>query len=316
MWLIRNRKITYIISGLLVASAVAFTALWGLKLGIDFTGGSLLEVEYRGAPPASDTLQKDLSDAGITDAVIQPTGEHGLIIRTAALSEDQHQRAVAVLKKEGELTEKSFDAIGPTIGKELQRDSVYAIILVIMLIVAYIAFAFRKVSEPVQSWKYGVATIIALVHDVVIPVGAFALLGRFFGYEVGTLFVTALLTILGFSVHDTIVVFDRIRENLDPVRGKTLAASTMRTSNGVKNPGGKLSFEEVVGESISQTMTRSINTSFTVLLVLLAIYFFGGETTRHFALALIIGIVFGTYSSIGLASPLLVTWNNFVRKPN
>ena len=274
--------------------SVVFVLLWGLKLGIDFTGGSLLEAEYRDARPNVDQISHSLKTVGVSEALIQPTGEKGAIIRMKTLTEDEHQRVLAVLRGQdpGSLTEKSFDAIGPTIGKELQRESVYAILLVIVLIVAYIAFAFRKVSEPVASWKYGVATIVALVHDVFLPVGTFALLGRLFGYEIDTLFVTALLTILGFSVHDTIVVFDRIRENLKNMRGKT-------------------PFETVVGESISQTITRSINTSLTVLLVLLAIYFFGGPTVQHFALALIVGIVFGTYSSIALASPLLVSWSNW-----
>lgn len=267
---------------------------WGLKLGIDFTGGTLIEIEYRVAPPSIDTLNARSQAAGIPHVIIQPTGERGVLIRTEHLSEGEHQALLQSLRGgDGEsLVEKRFDTIGPTIGRELARKSVWAIALVIILIVLYIAWAFRKVSEPVSSWKYGVATVIALVHDVTIPVGIFSVLGHFYGIEVDTLFVTALLTILGFSVHDTIVVFDRIRENL-------------------KNAKGKLSFETVVGESISQTLTRSVNTSMTVLFVLLAIYFFGGASVEYFALALIVGIAFGTYSSICLASPILVTWQQW-----
>lgn len=291
---------------------------WHLKLGIDFTGGTLFEVEYASIRPSLDEVNAKIASAGIHHAIVQPTGDKGFLIRTETLSEDEHQKLAANLKEIGSgFIEKQFNTVGPVIGKELAQKSVWAILLVILLIVLYIAWAFRKVSEPVASWKYGVATIIALLHDVMIPIGAFVLLGHFFGIEVDTLFVTALLTILGFSVHDTIVVFDRIRENLNPVRGKTLlasAASEMRASNGVKISGSKYSFEEVVGVSISQTITRSINTSFTVLLVLLAIYILGGATVKMFSLTLLIGIFFGTYSSICLASPLLVTWNSWTEK--
>ena len=186
------------------------------------------------------------------------------------------------------MTEKSFSSVGPTIGNELKQKSYYAIALVLLAIVIYIAWAFRRVSRPVASWKYGVAAIIALLHDVIIPTGVFSALGHFLGYEVDVLFVTALLTVLGFSVHDTIVVFDRIRENL------------------LKREG---SFEDIVNYSVNQTMTRSINTSATVMLVLLAVYFFGGESVRNFTLVLILGVFFGTYSSIFIASPILVVWH-------
>ena len=294
MTLIKYRKVTYIISSVLLLLSVLALSFWGLKLGIDFTGGSLLEAEYKTSRPTLEELNKLLDTAGFQSAVVQPTGERGVLVRTGHLAEDDHQRLVLALRgnEPDSLIEKQFDTIGPTIGKELARKSVYAILLVILLIVLYIAWAFRHVSEPVSSWKYGIATVIALVHDVLIPVGAFSVLGHFFGIEADTLFVTALLTILGFSVHDTIVVFDRIRENL-------------------KNAQGRKPFEDVVGESIGQTITRSINTSMTVLLVLLAIFFFGGESARYFSLALIIGIAFGTYSSICLASPILVSWHKW-----
>jgi len=184
--------------------------------------------------------------------------------------------------------EKRFDSIGPVLGEEALRKALVSIVLVILGIVLYITFAFRKVSEPVSSWKYGLVAIAALVHDVIIPSGVFAILGHFAGYEIDTLFITALLVILGFSVHDTIVVFDRVRENL-------------------KNSSGKKLFADIVGESINQTFIRSINTSLTTVIALVVLYFFGGEATQHFSLALIIGIVAGTYSSIFIGSPLLVT---------
>ncbi len=259
--------------------------VWGLKLGIDFTGGSLMEVEYKSVRPP----------VVLPDAVIQSVGENGLILRLPAIDEARHQEILAELRKGGEFEEKQFTSVGPTIGQELKKNSLYAIILVMIMIAIYIAWAFREVSRPVSSWKYGVAALVALVHDVSIPAGFFAFLGRFYGVTVDTLFVTALLTILGFSVHDTIVVFDRIRENL-------------------KKLGAKESFENVVEQSLRQTIGRSINTSLTVMLVMLALYFFGGASTQMFSLAILIGVFFGTYSSIFIASFLLVSWNKWSMK--
>ncbi|TSC73730.1 MAG: preprotein translocase subunit SecF, partial [Parcubacteria group bacterium Gr01-1014_44] len=194
----------------------------------------------------------------------------------------------------GEFEEKRFNAIGPTIGEELKRKSLWAMAIVLIFIVLYIAWAFRQVSKPVQSWKYGVAAIVALLHDVSIPTGVFAVLGHFYNIEVDTLFVTALLTILGFSVHDTIVVFDRIRENLKKA-GRTT----------------HVDFEQTIEQSIRDTMARSINTSLTVMIVMLTLYFFGGASTKYFSLAILIGVGFGTYSSIFIASALLVTWHRW-----
>jgi preprotein translocase subunit SecF len=192
------------------------------------------------------------------------------------------------LDSEHKAVEKNFSSIGPVLGTEALRKSLVSILFVIIAIVLFITFAFRKVAEPVSSWKYGLIAIVALVHDVIIPTGVFSILGHFAGYEVDTLFVTALLVVLGFSVHDTIVVFDRVRENL-------------------RHATAKKPFFEIVGESISQTFTRSINTSLTTLIALIVLYIFGGSTTEHFSLALIIGIAAGTYSSIFIGSPLLVT---------
>ena len=209
-------------------------------------------------------------------------------MKSRTLTEDERVKLVADLSIDGKypLTQTNFTSIGPSVGQELVSKAIFAIVLVVIAIVLYIAFAFRTVSKPVASWKYGIIAIATLVHDIAIPAGVFALLGHFYGAEVDTLFVVALLTVLGISVSDTIVVFDRIRENL-----KNHTAPT---------------FAETVGKSLSQTFVRSINTSLTVILVLISLFFFGPLATKNFALVLIVGMFFGTYSSIFVASPLLV----------
>jgi len=286
--IIHNRKIFFAISGFFVSVSILALILWGLKIGIDFTGGSLLEVEFKKDRPVNDIIREKLSNLNLGDIIIQPTGQKGVILRLKDVNEETHQKILNSLGDASEIEEKRFESVGPVIGQELKQKSIWAIFGVLFMIIVYIAYAFRKVSRPVASWTYGLAAIIALVHDVTIPMGFFAFLGHFFGAEVELLFVTALLTILGFSVHDTIVVFDRIRENL--------------------RKGGFSSFEDTVEASINQTISRSINTSLVVIFTLLAIYLFGGESTKYFALTLIIGIFFGTYSSIFIASPLLVSW--------
>ena len=292
MKIIDFRKTTYIISGILVGASLLSLAVWGLKLGIDFTGGSLLEIEYVGMRPENSLVLDSLLKIGITDAILQPTGAKGLILRLPDMNEEKHQEILIALGGPKVLIDKQFTSIGPTIGKELRRNSLWAIAAVMLAIVAYIAWAFRQVSRPIASWKYGIAALIALIHDVTIPTGIFAIMGRFYGVTIDTLFVTALLTILGFSVHDTIVVFDRVRENL-------------------KKIGQRESFDEIVERSLRQTIVRSINTSLTVMLAMLALYIFGGLTTKYFALAILIGVFFGTYSSIFIASFILITWNHW-----
>lgn len=267
---------------------------WGLNFGVDFKGGSILEVAYQNARPEMSVVQDVITNQKLGEASIRPTGDKGYIIRTKALSEPERASFVAALQTP-DFQVKRFDSVGPILGKELQGKAIFSIILVILAIVIFITFAFRKVSEPVSSFKYGLVAIVALVHDVIVPTGVFAILGHFHGIEIDALFVTALLVVLGFSVHDTIVVFDRVRENL-------------RLSKGHK------SFEHVVGESINQTFVRSINTSLTVLLCLVILYFFGPEATHNFSLALLVGITAGTYSSIFLGSPLLVTLQKLQEK--
>jgi preprotein translocase subunit SecF len=315
MFIVRHRKIWYTISGLLLAASIFSLFYFGLKLGIDFTGGSLLEIEYQTSRPENSIIEDKLSTLNLGNISLQPTGDKGLLIRSRDLSEEEHQKALGALLSTGTFKEIRFDSIGSVIGQELRQKSWMAIGLVIIMIILYIAFAFRKVSRPVSSFKYGLMAVAALVHDVTMPAGVFAVLGKFFGVEIDVLFITALLTVLGFSVHDTIVVFDRIRENLKRGMGKDFEPVRDRSSKDDRRISKRNSvsngFEETVGLSINQTITRSINTSLTVLLVLLAIFFFGGETTKFFSLALIIGVFFGTYSSIFLASPLLVTLYKF-----
>lgn len=293
MWVINNRKLFYLFSGILILISFLSLIFWGLKQGVDFTGGTLIEVAYTSPLPDQAKIVSALST--IDPAVsVRQSGNNEYIVRMKAIDANEHAAVTKALSLEGSVqpVEKTFDSIGPILGAETLRKSYISIFLVILGIVLYITFAFRKVSAPVSSWKYGLVAVIALIHDVIIPTGLFSILGHLAGYEVDTLFITALLVILGFSVHDTIVVFDRVRENL-------------------KNFNAKKPFGEIVGESISQTFTRSINTSLTTLIALVVLYFVGGSTTQHFSLALIVGIAVGTYSSIFIGSPLLVTIEKF-----
>ncbi len=298
MLVVTHRKLFYILSGVLVAVSVIALAFWGLKPGIDFKGGSLLEITYPDGRPEKTEVENALAPLEVS-ASVRPTRENGYIIRMKDLGEPEQARVREAVSFTGtrKTVEERFDSVGPLLGREAAGKSFIAIALVILCIVLFITFAFRKVSEPVSSWKYGIITIVALLHDVLVPAGVFAVLGHYGGIEVDTLFVTALLVVLGFSVHDTIVVFDRVRENL-------------RVSREARD---RKEFETIVGESITQTFVRSINTSLTTVIALIVLYIVGPEVTRHFSLALIIGIVAGTYSSIFIGSPLLVTvekWQN------
>ena len=290
MFIIKYKNFFFALSGLLTFAALASMLIFHpWNYGIEFTGGSILEVGYPDGRPPVDPLKAKLADLNWTGTVVQATGNDAYTIRTKPLSEPERQTLIGVVSEQGtiKIDERRFNSIGPTIGAELRTKSTWAILCVIFAIVLYIAFAFRHVSQPISSWIYGLVAVVALVHDVIIPAGVYIALGHFFpSIQIDVLFVTAILTILGFSVHDTIVVFDRTRENLK-----------LRTWK---------EFDVTVGHSVAQTFVRSINTSLTVLLVILALFFFGGETTKNFALTLAIGITTGTYSSIFLASPLLV----------
>lgn len=296
MFIVNHRKIFYSLSVMMIAVSIFSVLFWGLKPSIDFAGGSLLDVSFVGDKPAPEEAQEVLTGLGFKDASLRSSSE-GFFIRTREITQAEKDSIISGLSFGGQYSpiEKTFSTIGPVLGKEAIYKAWVSIALVLLAIVLFIAFAFRKVSRPISSWVYGIVTVLALLHDVLVPTGVFALLGHFYGFEVDTLFVTALLVILGFSVHDTIVVFDRVRENLHKN----------------ENSGNKKSFEMIVGESISETFVRSINTSLTTLLAILILYIFGPEAVRHFSLALLIGITVGTYSSIFIGSTLLVTINNW-----
>ena len=274
--------------------------VWGLNFGIDFKGGAIVEVSYLEGRPEISAIKENLDKLSLGSYSLQPAGSDGFILRSRAINDAERSLIQESFSSKGaeKIEVKRFNSVGPILGKEAATKSIISLFIVIFCIIIFITFAFRKVSEPVSSWKYGFIAVLALLHDVLVPTGVFAVLGHYFGYEIDTLFVTALLVVLGFSIHDTIVVFDRVRENLNLSRG-----------NRDKKP-----FDNIVGESISQTFTRSINTSLTTVLALAALYIFGAESTRHFSLALIIGITAGTYSSIFLGSPLLVTFEKWQNK--
>jgi len=291
----KNLKYFFILPGLLSLVAVIALGFWGLRPGIDLAGGSLLQVTYQDNRPPVQQVQKITEPLELGEMRVQPADTASYIIRTRALSNDEHNNLSTVLGGLGAMQEDQFTTIGPTIGAELLQKAWIAIALVVLCTIIFIAWAFRGVSKPVQSWKYGIVAIVTLLHDILVPAGLFAVLGHFVGAEVDALFIVALLTILGISINDTIVVFDRIRENLRLNEDK----------------GKREEFEEVVGRSITQTIARSINTSLTVVIVLAALYFLGPVVTKNFALTLIVGMIAGTYSSIFLASPLLVAWQKW-----
>lgn len=292
MFIIKYRKVFVTISAILVSLSIFSIIFFGLNFGIDFKGGSLLEIEYTNVRPAQIIVDSSIKQLSIGEVLIQPIGEKGYSIKTRDITDSER---VSILEALGsDATEKSFTSIGPSVGAELARKAIISFILVSLGIIFWIAFSFRKVSKPVSSWKYGFMAIISLVHDVIITAGVFAFIGHLTGAEADTLFVVAILTVLGLSVSDTIVVFDRVRENIRVGHFKT--------------------FEETVGRSLNQVYTRSIATSSTIIIVLLCLVFFGPSSTRIFSIVLTVGMFFGTYSSIFLASPLLVIANNLQNK--
>lgn len=306
MFIVKNRKIFYTFSLLLIAASIAALSMWGLTFGIDFKGGSSVQFEYSQLRPDISVVQEQINSLNFEPTIkggytLVPSGDKGYTLNLRTVTEAERTSLISAISSNvaNPVEIKKFNSVGPTLGKEASIKAFISIILVILCIVLFLTFAFRKVSEPVASWKYGVVSIIALSHDVIIPTGVFAILNHIYhGYEVDTLFVTAILVILGFSIHDTIVVFDRVRENL-------------RNNHGVKNP---KNFEEIVGDSISQTFIRSINTSVSTLLAIAIVYFLGPVATRNFALTLFVGIFFGTYSSIFIGSNLLVTLEAWQKK--
>jgi len=290
---LKYKKIYFIFSGILILASLVCLTIFGLKPGIDFTGGSILEIEYIEERPSNQEIKEALTSFDLGEILVQPTGEKGVILRMKDISEDTHQKILEKLKENNELEEERFESIGPVIGQELKEKTKIVIALSLLTIVLYIAWAFRKISRPLPSWQYGIASLIVLSYDVLIPIGIFSVLGKFYGVQITIPVITALLTVLGYSINNTVVVFDRIRENLLKYGG---------------------AYDEIVNNSLNQTLTRSINTSLTTLFVLVAIFFLGGETLKYFALALILGIISGTYSSVFLASPVLVSWLRWRKK--
>ena len=296
---IKLSKVWFAISIITVVLCVAALSTWGIKLGIDFTGGSLIELSFSKNRPETEQIQSVLESEGLKQYVVQKAGDNKYLIRTSFLSEEQHVSLVKKMqssfeKDENKVHEESFQTIGSAVSEQLRQRAVSSIIWVNVAIIIYVAYAFRKVSRPIASWKYGALAIVALVHDILLVLGVFAVLGRYFGIEVETDFVLALLTVLGFSVTDTIVVYDRVRENL--------------IHHSADN------FGETVNIALNETLMRSINTTITVLLPLFALYLLGGESIRNFALALLIGMASGAYSSIFIASPLLAFVEKWQRR--
>ncbi len=324
--IVGKRKIWFTISGLLVLGGILPLIFWSPNFGIDFTGGTAIEYRFLGQRPsglAMDELLQQVETgkfpfakaevktgdvgAGAAEAsdatvftppqpfslgkpIIQPVGNQNLLVKVHVLEGNQQKAVTLAVKQQfgQEVEEVRSETIGPVVGRNLRKNAVLAVILASVLIILYIAFAFRKIPRSLSPVRFGVVAVIALIHDVLTPIGVFMFLGHFWGVEIDSLFVTALLTVMGFSVHDTIVVFDRIRENL--IRAK------------------HQDFAQIANDSVNQTMGRSINTSLTTLITLSALFFFGGDSIRWFVLTMMIGIVVGTYSSIFLATPLLVVW--------
>lgn len=290
MDIIGRRKIWYSISAILIIPGIVALFLWGLNFGIDFKGGALLQVQYS-QNKSVDEVKNCLKDLNLGNLVITSSNNNGFLIRSAQVTPEQHAKITEALNKVGENKETSFQSVGPTVSRDIEKKAIYSIIFASLAIIFFIAYAFRRLPKPASSWHFGVCAVIALIHDLAFVIGLFAILGHFLGYEIDSLFITALLTIMGFSVHDTIVVFDRVRENLR------------------KHPSNP--FGNNVNTSIVQTLNRSLNTSLTVLIVLASLYFLGGQTLHHFVLALLVGIAIGTYSSIFNAAALLVTWQGW-----
>ncbi|MBU2595478.1 protein translocase subunit SecF [Patescibacteria group bacterium] len=299
MNIIGKRKIFYFISGLVIIFSVVAILVWGLNFGIDFQGGTLIELDFTPSGKEVDLNQVRESfskEEGIKSLSVQETGENSVLIKAEGIDKEKYNSLKDKIKNNaGDFTESRFETVGPTVSSDLKKKAFISVGVASLAIIIYLAIAFRKVPRPANSWRFGITAVVALLHDLLFMVGLFAILGHYFdNIVVDSLFITALLTVLGFSVHDTIVVFDRIRENL-----RRMAVS--------KN----LSFSYITNESIKQTITRSINTSFTVLIALLAVLVFGGESIFAFVLALIVGIIVGTYSSIFVASALLVDWTEW-----
>jgi len=300
MNIIGKRKIFYIISLALIIFSIIAVSVWGLNFGIDFAGGTLIELNFNKADKEVSTteINEAISGVEIKSLTIQKTGDSSILIRGEGIDKEKNEEIQNIIREKiGDFKEERFETVGPTVSSDLREKAIIAVIVASVAIIIYLAIAFRKVPKPASSWRFGIGAVVALIHDLIIVTGIFAILGHFYSnIVVDSLFVTALLTVLGFSVHDTIVVFDRFRENL-----RRMAVS----SNNI---------EFIANVSVKETITRSLNTSITVIIVLLALLLFGGETIFSFVLALLIGVVIGTYSSIFVAMAILVDWTIFSAK--
>jgi preprotein translocase subunit SecF len=288
--IVKHRYLYFGISLLVIIPGMIALIMWGLPLGIDFRGGSLLDIRFvTGTVPQPSQVSALYAENGFNDSIVQTSGLNGLVIRSLEMTDTQRNQLVSVMESRfnSTISVQRFESVGPSVGNEVAKRAAEAVGLAALGILLYIMYAFRGVPN---AFRYGVAAIIAMLHDVAVVIGVEAILAHFLHWEADSLFLTALLTVIGFSVHDTIVVFDRIRENLNVYR--------------------KLSYETVVNHSIVQTLVRSINTQLTVMLTLLSLALFGGVTIRHFVVILLVGVFSGTYSSIFNASPILVVWEN------
>ena len=303
--IIGKKWLYFLLSGLVIVPGIVSLFLWGIRPSIEFTGGTL--IEYRISPHQDsektntqkqlsvDEVKKTVEAQSIEMGSIQNTSQNTYLFRLKPIDETQHQKIVQALnEKYGDVKEIRFETVGPTIGAETTKNAAKSVFVASVAIVIYIAWAFRKIPSSYSSFKFGICAVVALIHDVLLVIGIFSLLGHFYHVEVDNLFITSLLTIMGFSVHDTIVVFDRIRENLNKMMNAP--------------------FSQVVNESILQTLARSLSTSLTVIMTLTALLLFGGESIRWFIVALLVGIISGTYSSIFNASPLLVVWEEWGKR--
>lgn len=296
MNIIGRTKIWFAISFITILAGIGALIFFNLTLAIDYTGGSLLELSLSKII-SKDEIKEITHNNNFENTTITPVGESGVLIRSKPVDQVKKNNLIENIRSKyinNTITELSFETIGPTVSSDLIRKSIFSVIIASIGIIAYIAFAFRKLPDKRMSLRFGATAVIALLHDIIVTIGGFAIVSHFIGWEVDSLFITALLTVMGFSVHDTIVVFDRIREN------------TKRYPDKI--------FSEIVNISVVQTFARSLNTSLTILISLGTLLLMGGNTLRPFIFTLFIGIFVGTYSSIFIASPMVVVWQNFINK--
>ncbi len=307
MFVVTHRRFFFWLTGAILVAALGAIVVWGLPLGLDFTGGSLTQVKYEhGRPPLAD-IQTQVATIPLGTISVRAFGSDAVAIRSRTLMPEEHTAVLAAISHNASMdstsspqaTELAFTSVGPALGSQFTHKALWAILAVIFAIVLYIAWAFRSVSRPVPSWGYGLTVVAMLAIDIIVPTGFFAAYAHFTGAEVDSLFVVALLALLGYCVNDVIVIFDRVREHL---------ARNMRENN-------KETFDVTIGKSISETVTRSINTALTVALALIALIFLGAPATRTFALVMLVGVVAGTFSSICRSAPLLIPLARWFARP-